>query len=405
MKKRILLGLATATTLAMFAPTTAEAMEWFNQLDIPVTAEYGDYWTRNVGDGEDTFRYEGSKWELISSTSERRKVAIEEQNALARQREEVRRKLEELRDSYMENAMENPDYYKDSPENEVEYVYISRIAMTPSGTKRFNGTVRIPKVNIPERIPEYYGSVYVDENLPELLPIVNVQPEYIPENENKEENNSEKHDEENNSSSITKNNSTEENNDSDKNNDAEIDDHSNDKVEANKESVEKDDFSATNNNDSNTMSNEVDTENNNNSNNITVNTKENNDVTNDNPTSTDAGKTSIDNSNSDNDTTNINNSSNSADKTGDKKDTSTKTENNNSKNTDNTSNTINSNSNVGSSSKATSENTSTTTSSSSNTDKKLPKAGTNNNYTLFGFSFAMLSGIVMFINKKRKNLL
>lgn len=39
MKKRILLGLATATTLAMFAPTTAEAMEWFNQTDMPTTAE------------------------------------------------------------------------------------------------------------------------------------------------------------------------------------------------------------------------------------------------------------------------------------------------------------------------------------------------------------------------------
>lgn len=383
MKKRILLGLATATTLAMFAPTTAEAMEWFNQTDMPTTAEEGDVWTRNVGDGEDTFNYENSKWKLTFTTSERRKKAAEEQNALARQREEEIKKLDELRNSYMENAMENLDYYKDIPESEVEYVYIMRVSMTSSGPKRFNGTVRIPKVNIPERIPEYYGSVYVDEKLPELLPIVNVQPEYIPENENKEENNSEKHDEENNSSSITKNDSTEENNDSDKNNDGEINDHSNEDKELDK--VDKE-------------------ENNNKSNNIPVNTEENNDVTNDNPTSTDAGKTSIDKSNSDNDTTNTNNTSNSADKTGDKKDTSTKTENDNSKNTVNKSNTTNSNSNVGSSSKATSENTSTTTSSSSNTDKKLPKAGTNNNYTLFGFGLVMFSGIVTFVNKKRKRI-
>lgn len=172
MKKKLLLGLLT-TTLLLAVSTQVNANTWsYNQPNEPQDAKEGDYWERNVGDGIDSFYFKDGKWKLTFSTSQRREKAAEAQNNLARQREAEIDRLNQLRDSYMENAMQDPNYYQSTPESEVEYVYINQITITSSGEKRFKGTVRIPKVEIPERLPEYYVTPYVDANVPEFLPII-----------------------------------------------------------------------------------------------------------------------------------------------------------------------------------------------------------------------------------------
>lgn len=145
MKKRILLGLATATTLAMFAPTTAEAMEWFNQPNVPTKAEEGDSWIRNVGDGEDTFYYENGKWQLTFTSSKRRIEAMD--------------KYKEKVEQAYRNAAKNPDYYSYLPENERVNVFLV--------TDYFYGVVSIPK-----EFNKDVGLAYYDENTPEMLSII-----------------------------------------------------------------------------------------------------------------------------------------------------------------------------------------------------------------------------------------
>lgn len=157
MKKRILLGLATATTLAMFAPTTAEAMEWFKQNDAPTSAVEGDAWIRDVGDGEDTFYFKDGKWELTFTTSKRR--------------EEAMAKYNETREQAFRLAAANPDYYSFLSENQKDTVLLI--------SEYYNGYVTIPK-----ELNRNIGLAYYDVEFPELLPVLHTNETISGNNEN-----------------------------------------------------------------------------------------------------------------------------------------------------------------------------------------------------------------------------
>lgn len=75
MKKKLLVIFVVFGLFGFAGGIKADAMEYFKQLEEPQNAVEGDWWIRNVGDGEDTYRYENNSWEPLFGNSKRRQDA------------------------------------------------------------------------------------------------------------------------------------------------------------------------------------------------------------------------------------------------------------------------------------------------------------------------------------------
>ncbi|WP_047999381.1 LPXTG cell wall anchor domain-containing protein [Lactiplantibacillus herbarum] len=170
MKKVTLFSIAvlSACTISVTTPLQATAETYYSAtVSQPVE---GDVWFRNVGDGTDTLSYENGKWVLEMSDSARRKTAyhqyvvnIYEPNTQAISEAQAKQ------DAYIDSAIKNPSLYQSLPDSETMSVYAMRV----TDGQIFKGTVRIPKVIVPNQVPIKTASTFVNDDVPVMLSVVN----------------------------------------------------------------------------------------------------------------------------------------------------------------------------------------------------------------------------------------
>ena len=168
--KRITLfsvAILSACTIGVTTPLKANA-EVYYSTSVSRPSE-GDTWFRNVGDGTDTLNYENGKWVLAMSDSIRRKnayhqyvVDVYEPNAQAISEAQAKQ------NAYIDSAIENPNLYQSLPDSKAMSVYVMRVTNGQS----FKGTVRIPKVTIPDQVPIKSANTFVSANVPVMLSVV-----------------------------------------------------------------------------------------------------------------------------------------------------------------------------------------------------------------------------------------
>ncbi|MCW6134496.1 hypothetical protein LDK38_15415 [Lactiplantibacillus plantarum] len=168
--KRITLfsvAILSACTIGVTTPLKANA-EVYYSTSVSRPSE-GDTWFRNVGDGTDTLNYENGKWVLAMSGSIRREnayhqyvVDVYEPNAQAISEAQAKQ------NAYIDSAIENPNLYQSLPDSKTMSVYVMRVTNGQS----FKGTVRIPKVTIPDQVPIKSANTFVSANVPVMLSVV-----------------------------------------------------------------------------------------------------------------------------------------------------------------------------------------------------------------------------------------
>lgn len=168
--KRITLfsvAILSACTIGVTTPLKANA-EVYYSTSVSRPSE-GDTWFRNVGDGTDTLNYENGKWVLAMSDSIRREnayhqyvVDVYEPNAQAISEAQAKQ------NAYIDSAIENPNLYQSLPDSKAMSVYVMRVTNGQS----FKGTVRIPKVTIPDQVPIKSANTFVSANVPVMLSVV-----------------------------------------------------------------------------------------------------------------------------------------------------------------------------------------------------------------------------------------
>ncbi|MBE1726432.1 hypothetical protein HFM82_09085 [Lactobacillus plantarum] len=168
--KRITLfsvAILSACTIGVTTPLKANA-EVYYSTSVSRPSE-GDTWFRNVGDGTDTLNYENGKWVLAMSDSIRREnayhqyvVDVYEPNAQAISEAQAKQ------NAYIDSAIENPNLYQSLPDSKTMSVYVMRVTNGQS----FKGTVRIPKVTIPDQVPIKSANTFVSANVPVMLSVV-----------------------------------------------------------------------------------------------------------------------------------------------------------------------------------------------------------------------------------------
>ncbi|MCT4451122.1 hypothetical protein [Lactiplantibacillus plantarum] len=168
--KRITLfsvAILSACTIGVTTPLKANA-EVYYSTSVSRPSE-GDTWFRNVGDGTDTLNYENGKWVLAMSDSIRREnayhqyvVDVYEPNAQAISEAQAKR------NAYIDSAIENPNLYQSLPDSKAMSVYVMRV----TNGQPFKGTVRIPKVTIPDQVPIKSANTFVSANVPVMLSVV-----------------------------------------------------------------------------------------------------------------------------------------------------------------------------------------------------------------------------------------
>ncbi|WP_065674804.1 hypothetical protein [Lactiplantibacillus pentosus] len=168
--KRITLfsvAILSACTIGVTTPLKANA-EVYYSTSVSRPSE-GDTWFRNVGDGTDTLNYENGKWVLAMSDSIRRKnayhqyvVDVYEPNAQAISEAQAKQ------NAYIDSAIENPNLYQSLPDSKAMSVYVMRV----TNGQPFKGTVRIPKVTIPDQVPIKSANTFVSANVPVMLSVV-----------------------------------------------------------------------------------------------------------------------------------------------------------------------------------------------------------------------------------------
>lgn len=172
MKRITLLSVAalSALTIGTFTPLTVRAATYFSDTTKVAQPKEGDTWFRDVGDGTDTLSYENGEWVLEMSDSARRKAAhhqyvtdVYEPNAQAIS------EATSLQNSYIDNAIKDPNRYQSLPASETMSVYIMRV----TDGERFQGTVKIPKVTVPNSVATKMASTFVSDDVPVMLPVIN----------------------------------------------------------------------------------------------------------------------------------------------------------------------------------------------------------------------------------------
>lgn len=172
MKRITLFSVAalSALTIGTFAPLTIQAATYFSDTTKVAQPKEGDTWFRNVGDGTDTLSYENGEWVLEMSDSARRKAAhhqyvtdVYEPNAQAISEATA------LQNSYIDNAIKDPNRYQSLPASETMSVYVMRV----TNGQRFQGTVKIPKVTVPDSVATKMASTFVSDDVPVMLPVIN----------------------------------------------------------------------------------------------------------------------------------------------------------------------------------------------------------------------------------------
>lgn len=172
MKRITLLSVAalSALTIGTFAPLTIRAATYFSETTKVSQPKEGDTWFRDVGDGTDTLSYENGEWVLEMSDSARRKVAhhqyvtdVYEPNAQAISEATA------LQNSYIDNAIKDPNRYQSLPASETMSVYVMRV----TDGEHFQGTVKIPKVTVPDSVATKMASTFVSDDVPVMLPVIN----------------------------------------------------------------------------------------------------------------------------------------------------------------------------------------------------------------------------------------
>lgn len=168
--KRITLfsvAILSACTIGVTTPLKANA-EVYYSTSVSRPSE-GDTWFKNVGDGTDTLNYENGKWVLAMSDSIRREnayhqyvVDVYEPNAQAISEAQAKQ------NAYIDSAIENPNLYQSLPDSKTMSVYVMRVTNGQS----FKGTVRIPKVTIPDQVPIKSANTFVSANVPVMLSVV-----------------------------------------------------------------------------------------------------------------------------------------------------------------------------------------------------------------------------------------
>lgn len=168
--KRITLfsvAILSACTIGVTTPLKANA-EVYYSTSVSRPSE-GDTWFRNVGDGTDTLNYENGKWVLAMSDSIRREnayhqyvVDVYEPNAQAISEAQAKQ------NAYIDSAIENPNLYQSLSDSKAMSVYVMRVTNGQS----FKGTVRIPKVTIPDQVPIKSANTFVSANVPVMLSVV-----------------------------------------------------------------------------------------------------------------------------------------------------------------------------------------------------------------------------------------
>lgn len=168
--KRITLfsvAILSASTIGVTTPLKANA-EVYYSTSVSRPSE-GDTWFRNVGDGTDTLNYENGKWVLAMSDSIRREnayhqyvVDVYEPNAQAISEAQAKQ------NAYIDSAIENPNLYQSLPDSKAMSVYVMRV----TNGQPFKGTVRIPKVTIPDQVPIKSANTFVSANVPVMLSVV-----------------------------------------------------------------------------------------------------------------------------------------------------------------------------------------------------------------------------------------
>lgn len=159
MKKKLLVIFVVFGLFGFAGGIKADAMEYFKQLEEPQNAVEGDWWIRDVGDGEDTYTYKNNSWEPLFGNSKRR------QDAQQKYKEEVYDVNVQLQKEDIDKAKKNPDEFKNLPESQVEYITIIGAP--------FNVTVRVPKRDI--NVEKAYLGFYIDDSVPKFLePLVHV---------------------------------------------------------------------------------------------------------------------------------------------------------------------------------------------------------------------------------------
>ena len=172
MKRITLLSVAalSALTIGTFAPLTVRAATYFSETTKVSQPKEDDTWFRDVGDGTDTLSYENGEWVLEMSDSARRKAAyhqyvtnVYEPNAQAISEATA------LQNSYIDNAIKDPNRYQSLPASETMSVYVMRV----TDGERFQGTVKIPKVTVPDSVATKMASTFVSADVPVMLPVIN----------------------------------------------------------------------------------------------------------------------------------------------------------------------------------------------------------------------------------------
>ncbi|MGM0214176.1 LPXTG cell wall anchor domain-containing protein [Enterococcus sp. AZ109] len=153
--------------IASFFLTSAVSVHaaTYNSVEKPnePVIENASTWNRDVGDGVDTFKYENGKWVPVGSTSKRRAAARKDFiDKVVTPNKEARKKAEELKQSYIEQAKKDPEAFAALTENESMQVSYT----DEQGTHE----VKIPKVDMPEEIAEP-AAFFTSEAVPEMLPI------------------------------------------------------------------------------------------------------------------------------------------------------------------------------------------------------------------------------------------
>lgn len=151
MKK--IIGLFLVGMLALSYGVSASATTFFNQLEEPKNAVEGDWWTRDVGDGEDTYKYEKNEWEPLFGESARRKAAQKKYEL------EIYEPNKKQREADIELALKDADAFKDTPEKDVEYITL----ILTTGIV----TVRVPYRELD--LGKVVSIFYINDDMPKFL--------------------------------------------------------------------------------------------------------------------------------------------------------------------------------------------------------------------------------------------
>ncbi|MGG5372824.1 LPXTG cell wall anchor domain-containing protein [Enterococcus sp. AZ196] len=150
--KKIISAL-TIIALSLICSSSVLA-ESFNSIEKPSgSISDGDTWVRDVGDGTDTYTFKQGEWLPKVSSSIRRSEAKERYNKDVYEPNRIKQSL------YIDNALKDPDAFKTTPENEVEYLTL--------GEGNEKATVRIPKIEVDSK--KANSSFYIDELVPLML--------------------------------------------------------------------------------------------------------------------------------------------------------------------------------------------------------------------------------------------